>query len=136
MTVFATDSTRFSGVVKYEDEPQTGYSRESVTLNDTAGVVYKVGAVLGKVTATGKYKLSASAAGDGSQTPVAVLIADGLGLSGDVTATGSDQRVLVLARGEAIVADSGLQLGTGHTVSSVRTAFAALNPPILVETAV
>jgi len=135
MSVFATDSTRLSGVVKYEFEPATSYCRESVVLNDTANLNLKVGAVLGKVTATGKYKLSLSAAADGSQTPAAVLIADGLGLSTDITLTsGTDAKAVVLVRGPVILADAGLQLGTGHTVTSVKTALAGAG--LLVETAI
>lgn len=136
MAVIATDSTRFSGVIKYEFQPELGYCREAVVLNDTAQTL-KVGAVLGKVTATGKYKLSLSGASDGSQTPVAVYIADVNGLSRDlVLANGVDTKVLVIARGPAIVADAGLQLGTGHTTASVKAALLALTPPVLVETAI
>lgn len=134
MAVIATDSTRFSAVVKFELEPQLGICRESVVLNDSAQTL-RVGAVLGKVTATGKYKLAASAAVDGSQTPVAVLIADGLGSSTDVVlAAATDTKALVLARGPVIVADAALQLGTGITAAAAKTALAAVG--ILVETAV
>ena len=56
MAVFATDSTRFSALVKHEYEAATAFCRESVVINDAAGTL-RVGAVLGKVTATGKYKL-------------------------------------------------------------------------------
>lgn len=134
MPVFAQDSTRFGAVVKHEYEPQLAYCRESVVINDGAQTL-KVGAVLGKVTATGKYKLCTSGAADGSQTPAAILVADGLGLSGDITlAAATDTRAIVLVRGPVIVADAGLQLGTGITVAAVKT---ALEPKgILVETAV
>lgn len=137
MPVFATDTTRFSAVVKYENEPQLGLCRESVVINDPAAGTYKVGAVLGKITASGKYRLSLSASADGSQTPVAIYIIDGLGSSGDLTvAANTDTKAIVLARGQAIVADAALQLGTGITAAAAKTALAALNPPILVETAV
>lgn len=46
-------------------------SRDTVTL--VAGVVYPAGAVLGKVAATGKFKLLSPAANDGSETAAAVL---------------------------------------------------------------
>lgn len=135
MAVIATDSTRFSAVVKYELEPQLGLCREAVVLNDPAGGTYKVGAVLGKVTATGKYRLAADANGDGSETPVAVLIADGLGLSGDIELeAATDANALVLARGPVIVADAALQLGTGVTADEAKAALKAVG--ILVETAV
>ena len=135
MSVIATDSTRFSAVVKYEHEPQLGYCRESVVINDPGADTYKVGAVLGKITATGKYRLSKSGSADGSQTPVAIYIADGLGLSGDLAVSaGVDVKAIVLARGPAIVADAPLQLGTGTTAAAAKTGLAAVN--ILVETAV
>lgn len=134
MSVIATDSTRFSGVVKYEFEPATAFCRESVTLNDSAQTL-KVGAVLGKVTATGKYRLCLSASSDGSQTPAAILLADVNGNSGDITlAANTDTKAIVLVRGPAIVADAGLQLGTGITAAAVKTALAAAN--VLVESAV
>lgn len=134
MAVFATDSTRFSAVVKYELEPQLSLCRESIVINDAAATL-RVGAVLGKVTATGKYKLATSAAADGSQTPVAVLIADGLGLSKDITlAAATDTKALVLARGPVIVADAALQLGAGITAAAAKAALAAVG--ITVETAV
>jgi hypothetical protein len=134
MAVFATDSTRFSGVVKYELEPQLSLCRESIIINDAAATL-KVGAVLGKVTATGKYKLATSGAADGSQNPVAVLIIDGLGSSRDIVlAANTDTKAIVLARGPVIVADAALQLGAGITAAAAKTALAAVG--IIVETAV
>lgn len=134
MAVFATDSTRFSALVKHEYEPAIGFCREAVVVNDAAATL-RVGAVLGKVTATGKYKLCASAAADGSQNPVAVVIANGLGVSGDIVLAGNtDTKVLVIARGPAIVADAALQLGTGTTLAATAAAFKALG--IIVEAAV
>jgi hypothetical protein len=134
MAVFATDSTRFSAVVKYELEPQLSICRESIVINDAAQTL-RVGAVLGKVTATGKYKLAVAAAGDGSQTPVAVLIADVQGSSKDITlAAATDTKALVLARGPVIVADAALQLGTGITAAAAKAAQADV--AITVETAV
>lgn len=134
MTVIATSSTRFSALVKHEYKPEISFCRESIVINDSAQTL-KVGAVLGKVTATGKYKLALSASSDGSQTPSAILIADGLGLSQDIAlAATTDTKALVLVRGPAIVADAALQLGTGITLSAAKAAFLSAN--ILVETAV
>jgi hypothetical protein len=134
MSVIATDSIRLSGVVKAEYEPALGYCRESVIINDSAATL-KVGTVLGKVTATGKYKVALSAAGDGSQTPAAIYLADAQGLSHDlVLAAATDTKVIVLARGPAIVSDIGLTLGTGITSATAKAGLAALTPPVLVET--
>jgi hypothetical protein len=228
MAVIATDSTRFSAVVKHEYEPQTGYCREVVTMNDAAATI-KVGTVLGAyvttptgtasakagntgngvmgaitvasvpglilgtykvaiteavanagkfvlidpqgdvvgsgnvavlfnqagisftladgatdfvvgdgfnivVAGTVKYKVSLAAATDGTQVPSAVYIADNTGNSGDLAlAANTDTKVLVLARGPAIVADAALTLGTGTTAAVAKAGLQAVN--ILVETA-
>ena len=132
MAVIATDSTRFSDVVAHEYEPQLAYCRESIVINDAAATL-KVGAVLGKVTATGKYKLSTSGAADGSQTPVAVLIADGMGSSTDIVlAANTDTKAIVLARGPVILKDGYLQYGAGITAAAAKTALAAVG--LMVET--
>lgn len=84
-------------VLKYELNPN--YTREVVTL--LAGTNYPVGAVLGKITASGKYTLSAATGADGAETAVAVLL--------DATdATLADATGIVLARGPAIVSRAGL----------------------------
>jgi hypothetical protein len=122
MTVIATDSTRFSAVVKHEYEPQLGYCRDVVTVNDAAQTL-KVGTVLGKVTATGKYKVQDAAAADGSQNAAAVLIADSAGLSGDITlANATDTKVLVLTRGPVIVSKDALTMGAGTNLDAEKQA--------------
>lgn len=111
MAIIATESNRFSNVVKHEYDPATAYCRDVVVVNDAAAT-FKVGAVLGKVTATGKYKLVTVAAIDGSEVASAVVIADANGNSGDVTIPATtDTQVLVLSRGPVIVSKSMLQLG-------------------------
>jgi len=75
-----------------------------------SGQVLKRGAVLGKVTASSKYVLSASAAGDGSQAPDAVLAMD-------VDATGGDVEAVVIIRGD--LNKQAVILGAGHTPASV-----------------
>ena len=117
MSVFATDSARLSTVVKYELEPNLGVCREVVVINDAAQNL-KVGTVLGKVTATGKFKLQDAASADGSQTAAAIYIGDILGLSHDLAIPGAtDTKVLVLARGPAIVAKGALIVGAGTTTA-------------------
>ncbi len=68
------------------------------------------GAVLGKITASGKYTLSAAAAGDGSQTPDCVL-------AEDCDASGGDK--VTVAYFVAGVNANGLTLGAGHSVASI-----------------
>jgi hypothetical protein len=70
------------------------YTREVVTL--LAGTSYKLGSVLGQITASGKYQLSPDTGSDGSQTAAAVLVEA-------VDATGGDKAGVVIKRGPAIV---------------------------------
>ena len=107
MPLLATDSQRFSNVVKHEYEPSTKYCRETVVVNEAAAKTYTVGMVLGKVTATGKYKLSVQSASDGSQNPVAIVVRD----TQDIAAT-TDTKIPVIARGPVIVSKAGLVLDT------------------------
>lgn len=136
MAVIATDSARFSAVVKYEFMSNLAYCRDAIVLNDTAQTL-KVGTVLGKITASGKYRVALSASADGSQTPAAIYIADRLGQSIDlVLPAATDTPALALTRGPAIVSAAGLTLGTGITAAAAKAALQALVPPILVEAAV
>jgi hypothetical protein len=81
----------------------------SITLLSGQNVVR--GAVLGIVTASGKYALSASAASNGTQTPKAIAAEDS-------DASGGDKTLLVYIAGE--FNENEITLGTGHTVSSIR----------------
>lgn len=76
------------------------------------------GALLGKVTAGGAFKLSASAASDGSQNPVVVL-------AHDADATAGAVEILFYERGDFNIA--AMTFGTGHTADSVRDALRDLN---------
>jgi hypothetical protein len=84
-------------VLKYEVNPN--YTREAVTLLE--GTNYPVGAVLGKITASGKYKLATSGGTDGAQTASAVLLFA-------VDATLADAVGIVVVRGPAIVSRAAL----------------------------
>lgn len=77
----------------------------------------KRGALLGKVTAGGKYKLSLSTAGDGSEKPCAVLVHDS-------DATDGDKEVTFYVRGNFNAA--AMTFGASHTADSVRDALHAL----------
>ena len=65
-----TEPPSMGDVLKYEVNPN--YTRDVVTL--LAGMPYPVGAVLGRITASGKYKLATSGGTDGAQTASAVLL--------------------------------------------------------------
>jgi hypothetical protein len=69
------------------------------------------GAVLGKITATGKYILSASAAVDGSQVPEAIL-------AEDAPAASADFQAVAIFTGE--INELAVTLGAGHTLASIR----------------
>ena len=69
------------------------------------------GALLGKVTATGKLTLSLSASTDGSETPYAVL-------NGDTDATGGDKACPIILSGE--INAGSVAFGTGHTADSTK----------------
>jgi hypothetical protein len=69
------------------------------------------GAVLGKITASSKYNLSLSAAGDGSQTPDLIL-------AEDCDASGGDKEGLAYEAGVFNV--NALTIGTAHTAASIQ----------------
>ena len=92
-----TQSPTMGDVLKYSENPN--YTNESVTL--LTGTSYKVGSVLGKITASGKYKLAAVGAVDGSAVAVAVLLTAADATAGDATG-------VILARGPAIVSKAAL----------------------------
>lgn len=85
-------------LLKYDLE--MNYTREEATL--LAGTNYKLGAVLGIVTASGKYTLSPATGSTGAQTAVAVLVAA-------VDATAADATGVVIRRGPAIVVEQMLE---------------------------
>ena len=87
-------------LLKYEINGN--YCRESVTLK--SGTNYALGSVLGKITASGKYRLSPNAevVGDeGAESAIAVLLEA-------VDATAVDQSALVVARGPVILSKAAL----------------------------
>lgn len=88
-------------VLKYELNPN--FTRETITL--LAGTAYPVGAVLGRITAGGKYKLATSGGTDGAQTATAVLLYA-------VDASSADATGLVVLRGPAIVSKAALVFDT------------------------
>jgi hypothetical protein len=61
---------------------ETAIVTDSVTV--ATGESFSAGAVLGRVTADGKYKLAVATAGDGSETPVAIAVEDVDATAGDV----------------------------------------------------
>ena len=104
MTIVALDTSRFSNLVKHELWPETGYCRKEVTVNEAAIKTYAVGTVLGKVTATGKYKIAVETAVDGSKVAAALVIAD------HSIAAATDTKIVVLQKGPAEISKGALVL--------------------------
>jgi hypothetical protein len=76
------------------------------------------GALLGKITASGKYVLSLAAAADGSEVASAIL-------AEDVDASGGDKPGIVYVSGD--FNENAITYGTGHTADSVRAGLRDLN---------
>jgi hypothetical protein len=101
-------------LLKYE--LNASYCRETVTLK--AGTNYPLGSVLGKITASGKYRLSPAVqiAGDeGAETAVAVLLEA-------VDASVGEKTGLVVARGPAIVSKAVLAFDASVDIPAEKAA--------------
>ena len=111
-----TEQPSMGDVLKYEVNPN--YTREVITL--LQGLPYPVGSVLGKITANGKYTLSAATGADGAQVAVAVLLYP-------VNATLADAVGIVVARGPSIVSRAGLAYeGTVNDAAKITAKIAQL----------
>jgi len=98
-----------------KSEYDTNYTRESVSLR--AGAAYPLGAVLGRISASGVYALSpavAVAGQEGAEVACAVLLHA-------VPASNTATQALVLARGPAIVADRALAFDASVTSTADQT---------------
>ena len=89
------------------------------------GTVLLRGTVLGQITASGKYVVSASAASDGSQIAHAVLAADCDSSQGDVVAP---------AYFSGVFADFACTFGVGQTQATCEAQFRAANSGIYIRT--
>ncbi|CAO1663501.1 Head decoration protein [Halomonas sp. NYA30] len=89
------------------------FPRRYITITIAAGEVLAAGSVLGEVTTSEEFKLSAAAATDGSEAPSIVLWED-------VNATDGAVQAEALLSGD--LRATGLTLGDGHTVAAVRKA--------------
>ena len=109
-------------------EADSLFSREEAVIASGAGVVVS-GTVVGKITASGKYKPVTVAAVDGSEDAAGIVM-------WDVDATSADAHAVIIAR-DAIVVHQGLKYGadvdTSGERAAIHTALGALNPPILVR---
>ena len=87
------------------------YPRIERIITIASGSALTKGSVLGRVTASGKFSLSAAGASDGSETPDAIL-------AEDVDASAEDKQAVVYFSGE--FNETVLTLGNGHTLESIR----------------
>lgn len=118
MSVIATDSTRFSAVVKYEFEPAKSLCREAVTLYGSAAT-YVVGTVLGKYLVTPTATSAAGAANTGNGAMGAITMTAKAGLRKGVY-------TLVITKAAANAGDFVLKDPDGDVVGTgtVAVAFA------------
>jgi len=87
------------------------YPRIERLVTIAAGADLVCGAVLGRITASGKFLLSASAAIDGSEVPDAIL-------AEDAAAAGVDVQAVVYFSGD--FNETALTIGVGHTADSIK----------------
>lgn len=84
---------------------------------------------VGKVTASGKYKVYDNAAGDGSEAAAGILLSATDASGGDVVAA-------IMIRGPATINESELTIaGDATAIAAAKVDLAALVPPIIVRAA-
>ena len=104
-------STRLGAVLQYEDHPEYGHCRDVVVANEAAIKNYVIGTVLGKVTATGKYKILEASASDGTQNFADIYLGRPVGDNKQTVAATTDTNVVILFRGPAGVGKANLVFG-------------------------
>lgn len=139
MTVIATQGqySKYSSLVKGGDTPeQMKFFTDAIVINEVGTPTISLGAVLGKVTATGKFKVSVQTAVDGSQTPAAIYTSNAFGAVSDtVMVAATDTKALALVRGKIVVSKEALKLdATFDNATKKQAAYDALKAlGILVE---
>ena len=123
MSVISTSVHTRSNLIAHEYLPSYAYCTEVVTVNEAAQKSYVVGTALGKVSATGKYKISVQNAADGSQNVVALVVGDSFGTAQPFTVDATtDTKVLVLARGKVTVNKSAIALDASYDLDAEKQA--------------
>ncbi len=142
MTVFATEGkyVRLSSLVKNSDALQKmEFHNDVVVVNEVGTPTLQLGTVLGKVTATGKFKVSVQSASDGSEVPAAIYIGNAFGAITDTTVVAAtDTKCVALTRGKLIVSKEALKLDATFDTDAEKTfAYNALKAVgILVEASI
>lgn len=139
MTVIASQGiySKYSSLVKGGDAPeQMKFFTDAIVINEAGTPTIVLGTVLGKVTATGKFKVSVQTAIDGSQVPAAIYTTNAFGAVNDtVMVAATDTKALALVRGKIVVAKEALKLdATFDNATKKQAAYDALKAiGILVE---
>ena len=123
MTTVFTESNRIGNVVKWLEAPDSGYHFELVTVNLASTDTPRVGTVLAKVNATGKYLVQNSglASGEGLES-AGILLGTDINTPYAVCAAATDTKVLMLARGPAHVSKAQLGFGVGTDTDAKKLA--------------
>ena len=111
-----TEGLNLGDLLKYE-APNL-YSREQVTV--VAGQNLELGAVVGRITATAKFKVFDPAATDGSELPAGILLG-----ACDATLIDRDDAMLLARHG--MVASNAVVWPAGITTEQKTTALAQLS---------
>lgn len=121
MSVILTSTLGYSDVVKYEQLPEFNHCKKAVVVNGVA-MTMPIGTVLGKVTATGKYKLCTAGAADGSQVAAAVIVGDSTGRPNSTAVVlNTDTKFIALVKGVAYVSDVALTKDASITAGALTT---------------
>jgi hypothetical protein len=115
------------GSFAYDNLLAGDFPRATKTVTLISGQNQPRGALLGKITASGKYTLSLAAAEDGSEVPCAVL-----GKATD--ASDGDLKTVVYQTGE--FNEDAITYGTGHSKSTAATVDACRERSIFLKSIV
>ena len=95
MSVLATETQKYSNTVKKEQWADIGWCREKATASEATAKTYKIGDVVGMVTATSKVKLAVETAVDGFKVFYGIVLED------ITVPANTDTKVLLLVNGDA-----------------------------------
>lgn len=106
--IIATELQKLSNTVKQEYNADLAYCRTVATAYEAAAKTYKIGDVVGLITASGKVKLAVETAVDGSKVFYGVVLEDKV-----VPAT-TDTKLVVAVRGPMTVNKAGVYLDSTY----------------------
>ena len=112
MPLLQSRADTLGAVLQHEYKAEIGYCRKDVVLNEAAEVDYVVGTVLGKVTATGKYKRIEATAVDGSEAFAGIYIGVPTQTKNEMTVPATtDTAATIIYRGPASIGKAYLSFG-------------------------